>query len=146
MMRNITTGRCGQGLGVQRRNRYPSQPPYNTISKIIPNLVPDNNLPYPLNDTWGYHDACTGNGHYDTYYKAMLDRFGKPTSIRDFSDKMQLLNAGGYRGIFEATGHKLNETGGVMLWKLNAASPASSGRSTTGTWNPMRATISCKEL
>jgi hypothetical protein len=102
----------------------PSQPPYNTISKIIPNLVPDNNLPYPLNDTWGYHDACTGNGHYDTYYKAMLDRFGKPTSIRDFSDKMQLLNAGGYRGIFEAAGHKLNETGGVMLWKLNAAFPS----------------------
>ena len=102
----------------------PSQPPYNTLSKIIPNLVPDNNLPYPLNNTWGYHDACTGNGKYDTYYKAMVDRYGAPTSIRDFSDKMQLLNAGGYRGIFEAAGHKLNETGGVMLWKLNAAFPS----------------------
>jgi hypothetical protein len=102
----------------------PSQPPYNTLSKIIPNLVPDDNLPYPLNNTWGYHDACTGNGHYDTYYKAMLDRFGAPVSMRDFSDKMQLLNAGGYRGIFEAAGHKLNETGGVMLWKLNAAFPS----------------------
>ena len=102
----------------------PSQPPYNTLSRIIPNLVPDNNLPYPLNNTWGYHDACTGNGHYDTYYKAMLDRFGAPTSMRDFSDKMQLLNAGGYRGIFEAAGHQLNETGGVMLWKLNAAFPS----------------------
>jgi hypothetical protein len=102
----------------------PSQPPYNTLSKIIPNLVPDNNLPYPLNNTWGYHDACTGNGHYDTYYKAMLDRFGAPVSMHDFSDKMQLLNAGGYRSIFEAAGHKLNETGGVMLWKLNAAFPS----------------------
>ena len=102
----------------------PSQPPYNTLSKIIPNLVPDNNLPYPLNDTWGYHDACTGNGKYDTYYKAMIDRFGAPVSMRDFSDKMQLLNAGGYRSIFEAAGHKLNETGGVMLWKLNAAFPS----------------------
>jgi hypothetical protein len=102
----------------------PSQPPYNTLSRIIPNLVPDNNLPYPLNDTWGYHDACTGNGHYDTYYQAMLNRYGAPTSMRDYSDKMQLLNAGGYRGIFEAAGHKLNETGGVMLWKLNAAFPS----------------------
>ncbi|HXB09552.1 MAG TPA: glycoside hydrolase family 2 TIM barrel-domain containing protein [Puia sp.] len=102
----------------------PSQPPYNTLAKIIPNLVPDNGLPFPLNDTWGYHDACTGNGRYDTYYKAMLDRFGAPASVRDFSDKMQLLNAGGYRGIFEAAGHKLNETGGVMLWKLNAAFPS----------------------
>jgi exo-1,4-beta-D-glucosaminidase len=35
-----------------------------------------------------------------------------------------LLNAGGYRSIFEAAGHKLNETGGVMLWKLNAAFPS----------------------
>jgi exo-1,4-beta-D-glucosaminidase len=102
----------------------PSQPPYNTLPKIIPNLVPDKGLPYPLNDTWGYHDACTGNGHYDTYYKAMLDRFGAPVSMRDFSDKMQLLNAGGYRAIFEAAEHKLNETGGVMLWKLNAAFPS----------------------
>jgi beta-galactosidase/beta-glucuronidase len=102
----------------------PSQPPYNTLSKIIPNLVPDNNLPYPLNDTWGYHDACTGNGHYDTYYKAMVDRYGPPVSMRDFSEKMQLMNAGGYRAIFEAAGHKLNETGGVMLWKLNAAFPS----------------------
>jgi Exo-beta-D-glucosaminidase Ig-fold domain/Glycosyl hydrolases family 2/Glycosyl hydrolases family 2, TIM barrel domain/Glycosyl hydrolases family 2, sugar binding domain len=102
----------------------PSQPPYNTLSKIIPNLVPDNNLPYPLNNTWGYHDACTGNGHYDTYYKAMLDRYGAAVTMRDFSDKMQLLNANGYRSIFEAAGHKLNETGGVMLWKLNAAFPS----------------------
>ena len=102
----------------------PSQPPYNTLSKIIPNLVPDNSLPYPLNHTWGYHDACTGNGHYETYYKAMNDRYGAPTSMRDFSDKMQLLNAGGYRSIFEAAGHRLNETGGVMLWKLNAAFPS----------------------
>ena len=37
---------------------------------------------------------------------------------------MQLMNWVGYQGIFEAAGHKLNETGGVMLWKLNAALPS----------------------
>ena len=77
-----------------------------------------------MNNSWGYHDACTGNGHYETYYKAMADRFGAPVSIRDFSEKMQLVNAGGYRGIFEAAEHKIRETGGVMLWKLNAAFPS----------------------
>ena len=102
----------------------PSQPPYNTLAKIIPDLVPDANLPFPLNNSWGYHDACTGNGHYETYYKAMVDRFGAPASIRDFSEKMQLVNAGGYRGTFEAAEHKIRETGGVMLWKLNAAFPS----------------------
>ncbi len=102
----------------------PSQPPYSSLTKIITNLVPDSTLPYPLNNTWGYHDACSGNGKYDLYYKAMASRYGPPASMKEFSDKMQLINADGYRGIFEAAGHKLNETGGVMLWKLNAAFPS----------------------
>ena len=102
----------------------PSQPPYETLPSIINNLVPDSTLPFPLNNTWGYHDACVGNGHYDTYYNAMAERYGAPESMKDFSDKMQLVNANGYRGIFEAAGHKLNETGGVMLWKLNASLPS----------------------
>jgi len=114
----------GKGWVFKDETGIPSQPPYNTLAKIIPNLAPDPKLPYPLNNTWGYHDACTGNGRYDTYYKAMVDRYGAPMSLRDFSEKMQLLNANGYRAIFEATGHKLRETGGVMLWKLNAAFPS----------------------
>jgi len=44
--------------------------------------------------------------------------------MEDFCNKMQLMNAVGYQGIFEAAGHKLNEIGGVMLWKLNAAFPS----------------------
>jgi exo-1,4-beta-D-glucosaminidase len=45
----------------------PSQPPYNIMSKIIPDLTWDNKLPFPLNNSWGYHDACTGTGRYDLY-------------------------------------------------------------------------------
>jgi exo-1,4-beta-D-glucosaminidase len=102
----------------------PSQPPYNILNKIIPDLVWDKTLPFPLNHTWGYHDAATGNGRYDLYYKEMVKRYGEPSSMEDFSDKMQLMNAIGYQGIFEAAGHKLNDIGGVMLWKLNAAFPS----------------------
>lgn len=102
----------------------PSQPPYTTLPKIITNLVWDTSLPFPLNNSWGYHDACTGAGKYDEYYKDMVNRYGDPTSIVNFSDKMQLMNLTGYQGIFEADGHKLNETGGVMLWKLNSAFPS----------------------
>jgi hypothetical protein len=102
----------------------PSQPPYASLAKIIPNLTWDKSLPFPMNKTWGYHDAATGNGKYDLYYKEMVKRYGEPISMEDFSDKMQLMNAIGYQGIFEAAGHKLNETGGVMLWKLNAAFPS----------------------
>jgi exo-1,4-beta-D-glucosaminidase len=102
----------------------PSQPPYNILPKIIPNLVWDKTLPFPLNNSWGYHDAATGNGRYDLYYNEMKKRHGEPESMEDFSDKMQLMNAVGYQGIFEAAGHKLNEIGGVLLWKLNAAFPS----------------------
>ena len=102
----------------------PSQPPYNIMPKIIPNLVWDSKLPFPLNNTWGYHDAATGNGRWDLYYEDMVNRYGPPVSMEDFCDKMQLMNAMGYQGIFEAAGHKLNDIGGVMLWKLNAAFPS----------------------
>lgn len=102
----------------------PSQPPYNIMSKIIPDLVWDKTVPFPLNNTWGYHDAATGNGRYDLYYDEMVKRYGKPVSMEDYCNKMQLLNAIGYQGIFEAAGHKLNDIGGVMLWKLNAAFPS----------------------
>jgi beta-galactosidase/beta-glucuronidase len=102
----------------------PSQPPYSTLAKVIPNLVWDTKLPFPLNNSWGYHDAATGAGRYDKYYSEMVKRYGQPATMVNFSDKMQLMNAVGYQGIFEAAGHKLNETGGVMLWKLNAALPS----------------------
>lgn len=102
----------------------PSQPPYDILSRIIPDLVWDKTLPFPLNHTWGYHDAASGNGKYELYYEDMVKRFGEPTSIKEFSDKMQLMNAMGYQGIFEAAGSRLNENGGVMLWKINAAWPS----------------------
>ena len=102
----------------------PSQPPYNSLVKIIPNLIWDTKLPFPLNNSWGYHDAATGNGKYDKYYETMVKRYGSPASMEDFSDKMQLMNATGYQGTFEAAGHRLNDIGGIMLWKLNAAFPS----------------------
>jgi beta-galactosidase/beta-glucuronidase len=102
----------------------PSQVPIESLAKNIPNLIHDTTLPYPFNNSWGYHDACTGAGHFELYYAEMTKRFGKPTSLKDFCDKMQLMNADGYRGIFEAAAHKLNDNGGVMLWKLNPAFPS----------------------
>jgi len=102
----------------------PSMQPYNIMPKIVPDLVWDKTLPFPLNHTWGYHDAATGNGRWDQYYQNMVKRFGESESMERFCDKMQLMNAIGYQGIFEAAGHKLNDIGGVMLWKLNAAFPS----------------------
>jgi hypothetical protein len=102
----------------------PSMTPYSILPKIIPDLVWDKTKPFPLNNTWGYHDAATGNGRWNQYYNEMVKRYGEPSSMENFCDKMQLMNAIGYQGIFEAAGHKLNDIGGVMLWKINAAFPS----------------------
>jgi hypothetical protein len=102
----------------------PSMVTWDILPKIIPDLAWDTKLPFPLNNSWGYHDACTGNGHWELYYREMIKRYGEPVSMEDFCNKMQLMNAIGYQGIFEAAGHKLNYIGGVMLWKLNAAFPS----------------------
>lgn len=102
----------------------PSMVTWDILPKVIPNLVWDKTLPFPLNHSWGYHDAATGNGRWDLYYKEMVSRYGEPESMEDFCDKMQLMNVTGYQGIFEAAGHKLNDIGGVMLWKINAAFPS----------------------
>jgi hypothetical protein len=102
----------------------PSMVTFDILPKVIPDLVWDKSLPFPLNNIWGYHDAATGNGKWDFYYREMIRRFGEPGSMKEFCDKMQLMNAIGYQGIFEAAGHKLNDIGGVMLWKLNAAFPS----------------------
>lgn len=102
----------------------PSMVTWDILPKVIPGLVWDKSLPFPLNHLWGYHDAATGNGRWDLYYKETVARYGDPESMEDFCNKMQLMNASGYQGIFEAAGHKLNDIGGVMLWKLNAAFPS----------------------
>jgi exo-1,4-beta-D-glucosaminidase len=102
----------------------PSLPPLNTLRKIIPNHSWDTTLPFPFNNSWGYHDACTGAAMYDKYNDEMIARYGKPMNMDSFVNKMQLMNATGYQGIFEAANSKIDATGGVMLWKLNAAFPS----------------------
>ena len=75
----------------------PSQPPFSILPKIIIDTVWDRSLPFPLNNSWGYHDAATGNGRYDRYYNEMVKRYGAPSTVKEFSDKMQLMNAAGYQ-------------------------------------------------
>ena len=119
-----TSAIAGRDWVFKDETGIPSMVTWDILPKIIPNLVWDKTLPFPLNNSWGYHDAATGNGKWDLYYKEMVKRYGEPSSMEDFCNKMQLMNAIGYQGIFEAAGHKLNDIGGVMLWKLNAAFPS----------------------
>ena len=78
----ITEGQLpGKDWVFKDETGLPSMQPYNIMPKIIPDLVWDKTLPFPLNNTWGYHDACTGNGHWDLYYREMVKRYGESETM-----------------------------------------------------------------
>jgi exo-1,4-beta-D-glucosaminidase len=88
-------------------------------------FIPDLDLgSSTLTDTWGYHDAAEGNGKFSLYDRAIRDRYGEPETMGEYAWKAQFLNAENYRAIFEAANHDLERTGGVILWKTNAAWPS----------------------
>jgi hypothetical protein len=79
---------------------------------------------FPLNHTWGYHDACEGNGKYSLYDEAIRQRYGEPKEVADYLLKGQLINAENYRAIFESVNQARERVAGVILWKTNPAWPS----------------------
>jgi len=102
----------------------PSVPCLESIKKFIPDLTPDPEVKFPLNHTWGYHDACEGNGKYSLYDQAIRQRYGEPKDLADYVQKAQLINAENYRAVFEAVNHAMERVAGVILWKTNPAWPS----------------------
>jgi beta-galactosidase/beta-glucuronidase len=102
----------------------PSFPHWESLEKFIPDLTPDPEVKFPLNHTYGYHDACEGNGKYSLYDKAIRERYGEPGDLKDYAQKAQLVNAESYHAIFEAVNCGMYRTAGVLLWKTNPAWPS----------------------
>lgn len=102
----------------------PSLPVLESLKKFIPDLTPDAEVEFPLNHTWGYHDACEGNGKFSLYDKAIRRRYGEPQDVADYIRKGQLVNAENYRAIFEAVNEAMDRVSGVLLWKTNPAWPS----------------------
>ncbi len=102
----------------------PSFPHWESLEKFIPDLVPDPEVKFPLNHTYGYHDACEGNGKYSLYDQAIREHYGEPSDLKDYAQKAQLVNAESYRAIFEAVNRGMDRTAGVLLWKTNPAWPS----------------------
>ncbi len=102
----------------------PSVPDLDSLVKFIPNLSPDPGVKFPLNNTWGYHDACEGNGKYSLYDEAIRRRYGEPKDLEDYVKKAQVINAESYRAIFESVSQAMEGVAGVILWKTNPAWPS----------------------
>lgn len=102
----------------------PSFPHWESVKRFIPDLTPGPEVKFPLSHTYGYHDACEGNGKYSLYDQAIRDRYGEPIDLKDYARKAQLVNAENYRAIFEALNHGMEHTAGVLIWKTNPAWPS----------------------
>ena len=102
----------------------PAVPHWESLKKFLPDLTPNPDVRFPLNHTWGYHDACEGNGKFSLYDKAIRDRYGEPEALEDYVQKAQLVNAESYSAIFEAVNHGMDHTAGVLLWKTNPSWPS----------------------
>jgi hypothetical protein len=80
---------------------------------------------WPINNTWSYHNYCTGNQTPADYTAALSAIWGAPSNMTDFSVKAQLLNYDELRAAFESLQSKrFNGATGVLLWMSNCVWPS----------------------
>ncbi len=85
---------------------------YQSLERFIPQqdlVLPGSNW-NSIDSVWRYHKP----GWYGKY----IDAYGKPSGIKDFANKAQLLNYNQYRGLMEGhIAHMWEWYTGVIIWK-----------------------------
>ena len=88
---------------------------YESLERFIPEanrLVPaDRHGPEDVTDSvWNYHKYIS--------YEHSLEPYGKPTDVKDFTQKAQLVNYDQYRALIEGfSAHMWDWYTGVIIWK-----------------------------
>ncbi len=105
----------------------PAIPTLSSLKKFIFNAGKDKENPiFPLDSIWAEHGAWDVNGYaFKAYDNAIRNVYGfKSKSIEEYVRIAQIVNADGYRAMFEAANSRMWDiTSGIMLWKLNSAAP-----------------------
>jgi len=85
---------------------------YESLERFIPKenmVVPDYGL-RKVDSVWQYHK--------DIGYGSFIDAYGKPTDVRDFANKAQLVNYDQYRALIEGfSSHAWDWYTGTIIWK-----------------------------
>jgi hypothetical protein len=90
-------------------------PPLESMQEMMPE-----EYLWPINHMWGKHDWT--QPRVDIYLNDMINRYGEPKGIKDFTVKAQMLNMEGPKSMMEAW--QSNRGGGVLLWMSHPAWPS----------------------
>jgi hypothetical protein len=108
----------------------PAIPVFSSLVKFIPSANPNHsqnlkNPIFPLDSVWAEHGAWDGPNYcFRAYDNAIRTLYGNPTSVKQYADNAQYVNADSYRAMFEGANHRMWDiTSGVMLWKFNSCWP-----------------------
>lgn len=85
---------------------------YQSLERFIPkqHLVLPGTTWTSTDSVWRYHKP--------SWYGKFIDAYGKPTNLKDFANKAQLVNYNQYRGLMEGhIAHMWNWYTGVIIWK-----------------------------
>jgi len=96
--------------------------PMNSVAKAIPDWNQTTDLDFPLNKTFGFHDAID-NFYYTTHVE-IGKHFGPMPDLAEYLWVADLYTGTGYRAIYEAANKNRPFNSGTHLWKVNTAWPS----------------------
>jgi len=96
--------------------------PMNSVAKSIPDWNQTDELDFPLNKTFGFHDAT--DRFYNTTHQEIGKNFGPMPDLAEYLWVADLYTGASYRAIFEAANKGRPFNSGTHLWKVNTAWPS----------------------
>jgi exo-1,4-beta-D-glucosaminidase len=80
---------------------------------------------WPIGPAWLFHSGQNQFHQLDTFSRALINRYGPPAGLDDFSRKAQVLAYDGHRAMFEAyAARQFTQTTGIIQWMLNNSWPS----------------------
>jgi mannosylglycoprotein endo-beta-mannosidase len=120
-------GGNGDGpYGIQNINTFWEHQTYPFNSEVgsvgmsdyasLERFIPKENMKIPERDYWKMDSVW--RYHKYSGYGDHIDRYGKPTDVKDFADKAQLVNYDQYRALMEGfSAHMWEWYTGTIIWK-----------------------------
>lgn len=113
-------GGCGGGYGFNTETSPgPAVPPIESIKRMLPK-----EHWWPIDEWWGFHAGGGVFKDLHVFTDALDARYGKATSLEDYTMKSQAQAYEGIRAMYEAYSRNKYTSGGVIQWMLQNAWPS----------------------